>query len=67
MIRRHRRGAPELKIFVSHSARNDIYPALVREQVRKLLPPQDTLLVDMDRIRVGQDWCAVLYDSARQL
>lgn len=57
-----------MKIFVSHSARDDAYAAMVREQVRVLLPSGDTLLVDEGRIRLwhdirpGQEWCALLYD-----
>ena len=52
------------KIFVSHSSCNDAYAAMVREHIRDLLKPPlaDTLLVDMDEIRPGHEWCAVLYD-----
>jgi hypothetical protein len=50
-----------LKIFISHSSKDDDYAADVRDFLVAKLPAEDKVLIDMKRIKSGDDWCAVLY------
>jgi len=48
------------KIFISHSSRADPFAAWVREAVKGGLAGHE-VLIDMDVLRPGDEWCAVLY------
>lgn len=51
-----------MKVFISHSSREDPFAGKVREAVRKGLKNKGhEVFVDMDELRPGDDWCAVLY------
>jgi hypothetical protein len=50
-----------LKVFISHSSKDDSYAASVRDLVVASLVPGDQALVDTAGLVPGDDWCAVLY------
>jgi hypothetical protein len=49
-----------MKVLISHSSRNDPFAGLVREAVKVRLPGLE-ILVDMDELRPGDEWRAILY------
>jgi hypothetical protein len=50
-----------LKVFISHSSRDDPYAAKVRDLVVASLLPGGKALIDMEGLAPGDDWRAVLY------
>jgi hypothetical protein len=49
-----------MKIFISHSARDDPFAQLLLETVKPLLDGHEVFL-DADVLETGDDWCSVLY------
>lgn len=49
-----------MKVFISHSSRDDPFAGMVREAVKLRLAGHE-VLVDMDELRPGDEWRAVLY------
>jgi hypothetical protein len=49
-----------MKVLISHSSRNDPFAGLVCDAVKTRLPGLE-ILIDMDGLRPGDEWRAILY------